>query len=164
MTALALGSFALLSSAAAEQEQDGARFRSPNSHEIAEAQARSSEGAAPTWQFDDSFTRQQYETMRDRAYAYCLREKLGDPECTEEQDRSIFFYARSFLLVPLFRSEANPQFSFARAHKLNPEAFDTIHRQCRAIYEDHGSHDARMLGPCMAAGLGADYFAIADVR
>ena len=101
--------------------------------------------------------------MRDRAYDYCSTEKASDNSCADAQDESLFQYANTFRLIGIFRSEPDPTFAFAIGHKQDPAALDRIHRYCRSIYEDHGSRDARVLGPCMSAGVGADFFGVVGV-
>ena len=126
-------------------------------------QAESFFGPTGDWKLDASLKLEDVQLMRDRAYRYCFSEKPADADCVKQQDNSLFEYARSFAVVRMFRSEPQPTFPFASAHKDNPAAFSQIHDYCRAVYRDAGARDARSLGPCMAAGLGADFFSIVPV-
>ena len=101
--------------------------------------------------------------MRDQAYRYCLSEKVSDQNCLGDQDVSLFGYANSFRVIRLFRQESKPTLPFAIGHMQDPTAFERVNRYCQSIYEDHGSRDARSLGPCMSAGVGADFFGVVPV-
>lgn len=101
--------------------------------------------------------------MRDRAYGFCIEEKPSAVACLIEQDHALYEYARAFALVRMFRDEQEPVFPYAVGHKLDLAAFDQARSYCRSIYEDHGARDARMLGPCLAVTVGADYFGIVHV-
>lgn len=128
--------------------------------QIADLQARSSLGATATWKLDAALPSSKVREMRDRAYRYCLTEKASDQSCFAEQDHSLFEYANSYRLVRIFRSEDKPTFPFAVAHKRDAAAFDRAESYCRSVYEDQGSRDARGLGPCMSAVVGADFFGV----
>ncbi|WP_221234846.1 hypothetical protein [Sphingomonas aerophila] len=101
--------------------------------------------------------------MRDRAYIFCRQNKELNKECEAQQDYSIFEYANAFRVVRLFRSERSPSFPFAMAHQRDLTAFQRVRDYCQATYQDQGSDDARGLGPCMAAGTGADFFGVLPV-
>lgn len=101
--------------------------------------------------------------MRDRAYHFCRDIKNDDRICYVDQNRSIFGYSNSFSLVQMFREEKPPIEGFVAAHQRNKEAFQRIRNYCEGVYRDQGSADARGLGPCMAAGMGSDYFGIVPV-
>ncbi len=130
----------------------------------ADAQAKSQLGPTASWMLDKAVSRSEIQGMRDRAYSFCADKKPPNPNCFDEQDHSLFEYARSFDTIRLFRAEQNPTFPFALGHKLDPNAFKRVHDYCRTVYTDHGSDDARMLGPCMIAGTGGDYFGVVQVR
>lgn len=102
--------------------------------------------------------------MRDRAYGYCHRQKPADASCPLNQDASLFYYARSFALIRIYRTErSEPKSPYIVGHQADPAAFDKVKSYCRSIYEDHGASDARVLGPCMMDGLGGDFFGVAVV-
>ncbi|MFN3943873.1 MAG: hypothetical protein ACK4K7_02940 [Allosphingosinicella sp.] len=131
--------------------------------EIRTLQVQSYFGATDDWPLDPSTSLIDIQRMRDSAYGFCLVEKGGSPDCLYEQDHSLFEYVRSFGLVRIFRGQSSPTFAFAAAHKSDPSAFDLVRSYCESIYIDHGSRDARILGPCMMAGLGGDFFGIVPV-
>jgi len=131
--------------------------------QITNLQAKSVLGPTADWQLDPALTQSKIQQMRNRAYHYCLSEKSSDQSCLGDQDHSLFQYANSFRLVRTFRSEAKPTFPYAVAHKEDPAAFNRVLQYCRSAYEDQGSNDARALGPCMSAGIGADYFGLIPV-
>lgn len=135
----------------------------PDARHLADLQAKSSLGPTAGWKLDPALQQATVQQMRDRAYLYCLNERKTDQPCLIDQDHSLFEYANSFRLVRMFRSEDEPTFPYAVAHKQNPAAFDRIHRYCRSIYQGQGSRDARALGPCMSAGVGADFFGVVPV-
>lgn len=129
---------------------------------VRDAQARSPLGSLEKWDLDTALLSADLQGMRDRAYIFCAK-KPRSAVCEEEQDLSLFAYANSFRLVRLFRSEPNPSFSFAKAHKAEPEAFHRVKHYCETVYQDQGATDARSLGPCMSAGVGSDFFGLAPV-
>ena len=131
--------------------------------EIADLQAKSFLGATGSWKLDPALSSSKVQEMRDRAYRYCLSEKASDQGCLAAQDHSLFEYANSFRVVRIFRSEDKPTFPFAVAHKRDPAAFGRAETYCRSVYEDQGSRDARSLGPCMSAVVGADFFGVVPV-
>jgi hypothetical protein len=131
--------------------------------QIADLQAKSSLGATAMWKLDAALPSLKVREMRDRAYRYCLTEKASDQTCLAAQDHSLFEYANSFRLVRIFRAEDKPTFPFAVAHKRDPAVFDRAESYCRSVYEDQGSRDARGLGPCMSAAVGADFFGVVPV-
>ena len=131
--------------------------------EIADLQAKSVLGATAAWKLDPALPSSEVQEMRDRAYRYCLTVKGSDQRCFAEQDHSLFEYANSFRMVRIFRSEAKPTFPFAIAHKRDTAAFGRAESYCRSVYEDQGSRDARGLGPCMSAAVGADFFGVMPV-
>ncbi len=135
----------------------------PQAKRVAEVQANSVIGPTEQWPLEPSLALKQIQGMRDRAYSYCLDEKPAAKNCLAQQDESLFGYANAFRLARIFRSEPNPTFNYALAHKNDPSAFERVSAYCRSVYDDQGSRDARGLGPCMAAGLGADYFHILAV-
>jgi hypothetical protein len=130
---------------------------------VAELQAGAYFGATADWKLDPRLPQASVQEMRDRAYRYCLGRKAPDENCFREQDQSLFAFAKSFALVRTFRSEQEPTFPFAVAHQLEPAAFEGVRRYCQSVYEDAGSGDARSLGPCMSAAVGADFFGIVPV-
>ena len=134
-----------------------------DARQIADAQAKSFYGQTAKWELDSALPQSTIQAMRDRAYRYCFDEKASAEGCLDEQDHSLFQYANSFRLVRTFRSEAEPTFPFAAAHKQDPAAFERVHLYCRSIYQDQGARDARALGPCMSAGVGADFFSVIPV-
>jgi hypothetical protein len=131
--------------------------------QIADAQAKSFYGATAHWKLDPALARSEVQEMRDRAYGYCLREKPSEKDCFNEQDHSLFDYTNAFGLVRIFHSEAEPTFPYAVGHKQSRAAFERVRRYCRSVYEDAGSRDARSLGPCVSAGVGADFFGVVPV-
>jgi hypothetical protein len=135
----------------------------PDAQPIADAQAKSNYGSTANWNLDPALTHATVQGMRDRAYAYCLSDKVSDRNCFTEQDHSLFDYANTFRIVRTFRAEAVPTFEYAVAHKQDPNAFERVHRYCWSVYKDQRSRDARGLGPCMSAGVGADFFAVVPV-
>ena len=137
--------------------------RQSDAEQIANLQAKSALGPTAGWKLDPALPQTKVQDMRDRAYRYCLNERASDQNCLGEQDHSLFAYANSFRLVRIFRSESEPTFPFAIAHKQDPAAFERVHQYCRSVYEDQGSSDARGLGPCMSAGIGADFFGVVPV-
>ena len=134
-----------------------------NPRDIAEAQVKSVLGPTASWKLDEAISRSEIQKMRDRAYQFCIHEMSSETSCLNDQDHSLFEYARSFALVRIFREEANPEFPYAKAHKADPAAFQRINKYCRSVYESHKSGDARMLGPCMAARVGGDFFNVIPV-
>ena len=130
---------------------------------IAGLQAKSALGPTSEWRLDPALALSVVQGMRDRAYRFCLSKKSSDEECTGEQDQSLFAYANSFRLVRGFRSEVEPVFPYARAHKDDPSAFGRALNYCGSIYVDQRSEDARSLGPCMSGAVGADYFGVIPV-
>lgn len=130
---------------------------------IADLQEKSFLGTTAAWELDPALRPSKVQEMRDRAYRYCLTEKVSDHGCFAQQDQSLFEYANSFRVVRIFRSENKPTFPFAVAHKGDPAAFGRAESYCRSVYEDQGSRDARSLGPCMSAVVGADYFGVIPV-
>ncbi len=135
----------------------------PEAKRIAEVQAKSFIGPTEGWPLGPSLSLKQVQGMRYRAYSYCFDKKPTNETCFGQQDESLFGYANSFRLVRIFRSEPDPTFAYAVAHKNDPAAFERVRTYCYSVYDDQGSRDARSLGPCMAAGLGADYFHILAV-
>ena len=135
-----------------------------DARQIADAQSKSGIGSTAEWKLDPALPLSKVQVMRDRAYRYCFSEKVSDTSCLAEQDHSIFAYANSFRLVRIFRRKEIPTFEFAVAHKQNPAEFERVNRYCIAIYEDQRSADARSLGPCMSAGVGADFFGVLPVK
>ena len=130
---------------------------------IAGLQAKSFLGTTAAWDLDPALRPSEVQEMRDRAYRYCLTEKPSDQACFAQQDQSLFEFANSYRVVRIFRSENKSTFPFALAHKEHPAAFGRAESYCRSVYEDQGSRDARSLGPCMAAAVGADYFGVIPV-
>lgn len=130
---------------------------------FASLQARSPLGPTSEWKLDPALRLADVQEMRNRAYGYCLSKKPSDQLCTAEEDHSLFEYANSFRTVRLFRSEDKPTFPFAVAHKQDASAFERARRYCNSVYEDQGSRDARSLGPCMSAAIGADFFGFVPV-
>ncbi|HEU0311302.1 MAG TPA: hypothetical protein VFR36_08810 [Sphingomicrobium sp.] len=141
----------------------GCGGRQQDAEQITDLQSKSWIGPTAKWPLDPALSQSKVQEMRDRAYSYCLTEKPSDQDCLREQDDSLFQYASSFGLIRIFRAENEPTFPFAAGHQLDPSAFERVHRYCRSIYVDQGSRDARSLGPCMSAGIGADYFGIVPV-
>lgn len=131
--------------------------------EVATRQERSQLGATEQWPLDPALSRSEIQLMRDRAYGFCMVEKASDEGCIDEQDHSLFHYVSSFALVRLFRAERRPTNPFAAGHIDDPSAFDGMQSYCYSIYSDHGARDARMLGPCMMARLGGDFFGVVSV-
>ncbi len=131
--------------------------------QVADLQAKSALGPTNQWDLEPELPLVKVQAMRDRAYQFCLSEKASDEECVKEQDHSLFQYANTFRLVRIFRSEENPTYPYAVAHKNDPSAFERIQRYCLSLYEDQGARDARALGPCMSAAVGADFFRIVPV-
>lgn len=129
-----------------------------------DAQETSSFGPVHQWNLDAAVPADKVQAIRDRAYAFCQRKDQGaSAACEREQDLSLSAYANSFRSVRIFRSEANPTFPFAKAHKEDPAAFQRRRRYCEAVYRDQGESDARSLGPCMSAGVGGDFFGLIAV-
>ncbi len=155
MKATSLVTLALVLSACGDRLLDG--------KQITELQAKSALGPTAEWPLDTALPQSEVQEMRDHAYRFCLSNKASDQGCLNEQDHSLFQYANSFRLVRLFRSEAKPTFPYAIAHKNNPAAFQRVLRYCRSAYEDQGSGDTRVLGPCMSAGMGSDFFGVIPV-
>lgn len=135
----------------------------PDAQRIADAQTRSFLGRTDQWKLDTALDRPRVQQMRDRSYSYCLSKRPSDEDCFNLQDHSLFEYANAFALVRIYRSEKNPAFPYARAHKETPAAFEQVYRYCRSVYDDAGARDARSLGPCMSAGVGADFFGVVPV-
>lgn len=131
--------------------------------QLASLQAKSKLGVTTAWKLDPALSTSIIQGMRDRAYQFCSAEKPSDKSCPSEQDYSLFEYSNAFRLVRLFRSADGPSDPFAIGHKLDPAAFERAKRYCYSIYEDDGSRDARGLGPCMSAAVGADFFGIVPV-
>jgi len=138
----------------------GCHSRQADVSRIAEAQRNSLYGPTDQWKLDPAVPRAQIQEIRDRGYAYCLTKKPTDKDCANQQDHSVFMYASAFAMVRMFRSEAKPTFPYAIGHKQGPETFDLVRRYCMSVYDDAGSNDARALGPCMSAGVGADFFGV----
>ena len=155
MKATGLITMALVLSACGHRQSDA--------EQIANLQAKSAIGPTSEWKLDPALPQSDVKEMRDRAYRYCLSNKPSDQSCLGEQDHSLFQYSNSFRLVRVFRSEAKPTFPYAVAHKEDPAAFERVHQYCRSVYEGQGAGDARALGPCMSAGVGADFFGVIPV-
>jgi hypothetical protein len=134
-----------------------------NADQFAKAQASSRLGPTSAWKLDPVLSAPTIQRIRDRAYAFCEQIKGSGKGCEAQQDWSIFEYANAFRVVRMFRSERSPSFPFAIAHQQDFTAFQRVRDYCQATYQDQGSDDARGLGPCMAAGTGADFFGILPV-
>ena len=93
-----------------------------------------------------------------------MDKRPADRSCNDEQDHALVAYANSFAMIRILREDPNPTLPMARGHQLDPSAFGRIRAHCRSVYTDHGSRDARMLGPCMSAATGGDYFGVMPVE
>jgi len=141
----------------------GCSVEQPNANQLAKAQASSRLGPTGIWKLDPVLSAATIQQMRDRAYVFCRSNKGSGKECEAQQDWSIFEYANAFRVVRLFRSERSPSFPFAMAHQRDSAAFQRVRNYCETTYQDQGSDDARGLGPCMAAGTGADFFGVLPI-
>lgn len=141
----------------------GCNAEQPEFNQFSKAQSASGFGATNTWHIDPALNIVSIQKMRDRAYHFCHDRKNDDRICYADQDQSIFGYTNAFSLVRMFREEKTPIEGFAAAHQRNKETFQRILHYCEGVYRDQGSADARGLGPCMAAGMGSDYFGIVPV-
>jgi hypothetical protein len=141
----------------------GCSAEQSNADQLLKAQASSRLGPTSGWKLDPVLSAATIQQMRDRAYLFCQNNKGSAKGCEAQQDWSIFEYANAFRLVRLFRSEQSPRFPFAMAHQRDLTAFQRVRNYCQATYQDQGSDDARGLGPCMAAGTGADFFGVLPI-
>lgn len=135
-----------------------------NADNLALAQARSKMGPTSKWKIDPALSSEMVQKMRDNAYRFCRTKQLPLSQCEPEQDWSLFHYTRAFGLITIYQSEPSPTSPFAQAHKKNDKAFGLIRDYCERVYREQGSGDARGLGPCMAAGMGMDFFGIILVQ
>ncbi|MGH6616917.1 hypothetical protein [Sphingomonas sp.] len=120
-------------------------------------------GETKGWDMSPPLSLKEVQGMRDRAYQFCSDRKSKDNKCLKEQDASLNFYVKSFSIRRILLENTSDSAPFATAIRRNPAALDQVHRYCRSVYVDHGAGDARELGPCMAAGLGADFFGVLPV-
>ncbi|WP_314372478.1 hypothetical protein [Sphingomonas paucimobilis] len=141
----------------------GCDAEKPEFNQFSKAQSASGFGSTNTWHIDPALNSVNIQKMRDRAYYFCHDRKNDDRTCYVDQDQSIFGYINAFNLVRTFRGEKPPIEGFVAAHQRNRKSFQRIRNYCEGVYKDQGSADARSLGPCMAAGMGSDYFSIVPV-
>ena len=131
--------------------------------QIRAAQAKSVLGQTDTWIRVKQLPPDTVQKMRDRAYRFCFAERPNDDQCLIDQDASIFAVLESIRLVPILQSEKSAEFPYARAYQTNPNAFSQVWNYCWRSYSDNGRNDARLLGPCVMAGVGGDFHGIVPV-
>ena len=123
---------------------------SPTQTMIAEAQARSTQGARPKWlQF--TAKRDLFQRVRDRAYGYCFRGAIVDVSYASEQDDAV---QASIMALELAAAQAEMKDKDRLGLKekyvaTNPEIVPRVQNACWALYKEHGAADVRILSVCL---------------
>ncbi len=134
----------------------------PSTGQIRTAQDGSDFGPIRNWKLSPANWSKNTQAMRDRAYRFCMERTAATRACFAEQDHSLIAanHAESNARRAVAGDSGDPHLAELRRH---PEAFDDVRRHCFSIYDDAGSADARVLGPCLSAATGSDYFGIISV-
>ena len=126
-------------------------------------QASSQFGPTKNWRVANVAWAKSTQDMRDRAYRFCLIRRPKDAGCMTAQDYSLISanHAESNVLhASASLDNVSPYF---KAIRERPATFSDARRFCLQIYQDAGSADARILGPCLSNAIGADFFGIVPV-
>jgi hypothetical protein len=92
-----------------------------------------------------------FRQVRDRAYAFCLRDGAIDRHCAREQDHAVHSSVLAWLLVGEQRrmpdkSQLGTKERWVAEH---PEIATGARAYCWALYNAHGRMDARLLSVCL---------------
>lgn len=135
---------------------------SSNRSAIQEAEAKSFPGANPVWL---TLTNQTdlFRRVRDRAYGYCLRDRVVDKKCAFEQDEAVESAIAALYLAAEQAAMKNKD-SLGRKERYvatNPDIAQGVVSSCWALYKEHGAADARVLSVCL--GNLTDYSPLATL-
>lgn len=132
------------------------------SDRIDTAQRNSKFGRTADWRISDANWSKNTETMRDRAYRFCIERYEANTNCFNEQDYSLIAanHSETNARRAIGKESDYPHFDSIR---VRPEAFDEARRYCFSVYQDAGAADARILGPCLSNAIGGDFFGIVPV-
>lgn len=132
-------------------------------HELREAQAKSGYGPTTKWRLAPATWSQSTQDMRDRAYRFCAIKRPKDMACRDAQDASLIVANHAESNFANLSKDTDSISPYFEAIRMRPEAFINVRDHCLQIYEDAGSADARLLGPCISNAVGGDYFGIVPV-
>ena len=133
----------------------------PTLKQVRASQAKSDYGTA--WAFSSAPWAKNMQSMRDRAYLFCMDRYPNDDKCLKEQDWSLIYAHHAETTAKDFIEHPDPRDPRATGLASMPSMLNDARSYCFRVYRDAGSSDARMLGPCMQALVGGDYFGVIPV-
>lgn len=137
--------------------------RPPALDEVHAEQDRSKFGPTKNWRLAKASWAKSTQNIRDRAYVFCLLKRPTDAGCMVAQDYALVSANHAETNVSYISPGLGDVSPYFEAIRQRPAAFSDARRFCLQIYEDAGSADARMLGPCFSSAVGADFFGIVPV-
>ena len=135
----------------------------PSLDEVRAQQARSQFGPTNNWRLANVAWAKSTQDMRDRAYRFCLSRRPKDAGCITAQDYSLISANHVESNVSHVSASVDNASPYFKAIRERPTSFSDARGFCLQIYQDAGSADARMLGPCYSNAVGADFFGIVPV-
>ena len=133
----------------------------PSPQEVRAAQAKADYGNR--WDFSSAPWAKDMQSMRDRAYLFCMEKYPDDEKCLKEQDWSLIAAHHAETTADSFIKHPDSRDPRSTGLASEPSVLNDARSYCFSVYRDAGSRDARMLGPCMQVVVGGDYFGIVPV-